>query len=418
MRQLRLFVLILFLSTAACVPQGEIPLAASGPNPSKATASPTSEPTPEPATAPPMQPSETPHVVQTSVSSLPDTNGAEWVVVAQGLHSPLGLEHAGDDRLFIVERRGLIWSFQDDEVSEEPFLDITDRVTTQGSEQGLLGMTFHPEFQSNGELFVNYTDLGGDTVVSRFNLSQTPSYADAQSESVILSIGQPYRNHNAGDLEFGPEGYLYIPTGDGGSGGDPQGNAQNLNTLLGKILRIDIDSADPYAVPDGNFEGGRSEIWAYGLRNPWRIHFDRATGDLYIADVGQNQWEEVNVQPAGSASGWNFGWDIREGSHPFEGSALEGLVDPVAEYSHQLGISVTGGVVVRDPRLPEWQGVYMYGDFGSGIIWGLLEVPGIGWTSTQLWDTSASISSFGQDNLGRVYLVDYQGRILRLEPAS
>lgn len=353
-----------------------------------------------------------------SVEFIPDTGSGRWTVVAQGLRAPLGLENAGDGRLFVLERGGSIWIYTGDSILDEPFLDISDKVATQGSEQGLLGLAFHPEYETNGYFFINYTDLRGDTIVARYQVSSDPARADSQSEKVILQIGQPYRNHNGGDLVFGPDGYLYIATGDGGSGGDPEGNAQNTNTLLGKILRIDVDAGDPYRVPEDNYDQGRAEIWAYGLRNPWRIHFDSATGDLYIADVGQNQWEEINFQPAGAEAGWNFGWDLREGAHPFEGGDASGLVDPVAEYSHQLGISVTGGVVIRDPRLPDWQGVYLYGDFGSGIVWGLLKTAGGEWANAQLWDTDAGISSFGQDQAGRVYMVDYGGRILRLDPAQ
>jgi glucose/arabinose dehydrogenase len=349
---------------------------------------------------------------------MPNPNSVQWVPILEGLRAPLGLENAGDERLFVLERRGLIWVYSEGRLLDEPFLDVSSKLTSQGSEQGLLGLAFHPDYESNGNFYVNYTDLRGDTVVSRFQVSTNPDLADAQSEKVLLQIAQPYRNHNGGDLAFGPDGYLYIATGDGGSGGDPQGNAQNVNTLLGKILRINVDNGDPYALPPDNIQQGHGEIWAYGLRNPWRIHFDNDTGDLYIADVGQNQWEEVNFQPAGAQAGWNFGWDLREGVHLFEAGEAEDLVDPVAEYSHQLGISVTGGVVVRDPRLPEWQGVYLYGDFGSGIIWGLLRQPDGEWLNSQLWDTQAGISSFGQDSQDRVYLVDYSGRILRLDPAG
>jgi glucose/arabinose dehydrogenase len=359
---------------------------------------------------------ETPEVQPTT--SLPPANSAQWTKITDGLRNPLGLENAGDERLFILEQRGVIWIYTQGALLEEPLLDIRDKVTTQGSEQGLLGLVFHPDYADNGYFFINYTDRRGDTVISRFQVSANANRADPQGEEKLLQIAQPYRNHNGGDLAFGPDGYLYIATGDGGSGGDPEGNAQNVNTLLGKILRIDVDSGDPYAVPADNFDQGRGEIWAYGLRNPWRIHFDAATGDLYIADVGQNQWEEVNYQPVGAQAGWNFGWDIREGTHAFEPGQADNLVDPVAEYSHQMGISVTGGVVVRDPRLPDWQGVYLYGDFGSGIIWGLLRLPDGGWANTQLWDTDARIASFGQDQEGRVYLVDFGGRVLRLDPAQ
>lgn len=423
MKQITPIFLILALGLAACAQASGTPAGSGASVPTKATGGPASQPD---DTATPERVEPTSGSIEatvegagvSTVSSLPGVSGVEWTVVSEGLRSPLGLENAGDERLFVLERRGLIWIYSEDSFLPEPFLDLSDQVTTQGSEQGLLGLSFHPEYDRNGYFFVNYTDRRGDTMIARFQVSADPDRADVQSEKAILEIEQPYQNHNGGDLEFGPDGMLYIGTGDGGSGGDPEENAQSLNTLLGKILRIDIDNGDPYAVPTDNIDQGLPEIWAYGLRNPWRIHFDSATGDLYIADVGQNQWEEINFQPADAQAGWNFGWDIREGSHPFEPGEATDLVDPVAEYSHQLGISVTGGVVVRDERLPEWQGVYLYGDFGSGLIWGLLRQPDGTWSNTQLWDTDASISSFGQDHEGRVYMVDYRGRLLRLDPQS
>jgi glucose/arabinose dehydrogenase len=415
MKQLIPFVLVLALSLAACASPAETPSREIEVSPPKATDVPTSAQAGSATAVPPTPGMD--GTLKPAVQSIPEPSRAQWTLITQGLRAPLGLENAGDKRLFILERGGMIWIYADEGLLDEPFLDVSDRVATQGSEQGLLGLAFHPDYQNNGFFFLNYTNLRGDTVLARFQVSSNPDRAELQSEKIILQFSQPYRNHNGGDLAFGPDGYLYIATGDGGSGGDPEGNAQNLNTLLGKILRIDVDSGDPYAIPDDHLEQGRPEIWAYGLRNPWRVHFDDVTSDLYIADVGQNQWEEVNVQPAGAQAGWNFGWDLREGTHPFEGGEAAGLVDPVAEYSHQLGISVTGGVVVRDPRLTDWQGIYLYGDFGSGLIWGLLRLPDGTWSNAQLWDTDAGISSFGQDHEGRVYLVDYTGRILRLDPS-
>jgi glucose/arabinose dehydrogenase len=410
------FLFILAIALAACAPPAATPMGNSDSSPPKATDVPAAVPT-STATLEPVETETGASAVQ-STASLPTAEGAQWSLVTDGLRNPLGLENAGDERLFIVEQRGVIRIYSNGTLLSEPFLDVRDQVTTQGNEQGLLGLAFHPDYQENGYFYIDYTDRRGDTVVSRFQVSTDPNLADPQSELKLLQIAQPYRNHNGGDLVFGPDGYLYIATGDGGSGGDPEGNAQNLNTLLGKILRVDVDTGDPYAVPDSNFDQGLGEIWAYGLRNPWRIHFDGATGDLYIADVGQNQWEEVNFQPAGAQAGWNFGWNIREGTHAFKPGQAENLIDPVAEYSHQLGISVTGGVVIHDPRLPDWQGVYLYGDYGSGIIWGLLRLPDGSWQNDQLWDTDAFIASFGQDHEGRVYLVDIGGRILRLDPAQ
>ncbi len=231
---------------------------------------------------------------------------------------------------------------------------------------------------------------------------------------------QPYENHNGGALAFGPDGYLYIALGDGGSGGDPLGNGQSLTTLLGKLLRIDVDGGEPYAIPASNpfaAGGGLLEIWAYGLRNPWRFTFDPLTGDLFIGDVGQGDWEEIDFLPAGSPGGANFGWNAYEGTHAYGGALREAgeLVFPVAEYGHDVGNSVTGGVVYRGTLLSEWYGVYLYGDFGRGQVWGLVHQPDGAWQSGLLFETGSLISSFGQDASGEVYLVDYGGFLLRLE---
>jgi glucose/arabinose dehydrogenase len=236
----------------------------------------------------------------------------------------------------------------------------------------------------------------------------------------LLEIPQPFANHNGGGLAFGPDGYLYIGLGDGGSGGDPQGNGQSLNTLLGKLLRIDVDGGNPYAIPPDNpfaNGGGRAEIWAYGLRNPWRFSFDNHTGDLYIADVGQNIWEEVNFVPDGLPGGLNFGWDYREAGHAFEGSppANLTLIDPVVEYNHAGGhCSITGGFVYRGQALPAWQGVYIYADYCSGVVWGLVHTASGDWQSQQLFDLPVSISSFGVDQQGELYAVGQEGIIYRL----
>jgi glucose/arabinose dehydrogenase len=327
----------------------------------------------------------------------------------------VGIAHAGDGsgRLFILEQAGVIRILQGRELIAEPFLDIRDRVGSGGNEQGLLGLAFHPRYTENGYFYVNYTDLNGDTVIARFSATGDPNRADPASEARLLQISQPYANHNGGVLAFGPDGYLYIGTGDGGSGGDPLGNGQSLDTLLGKILRIDVDGGEPYAIPEGNL---KAEIWAYGLRNPWRFSFDRLTGDLYIGDVGQNAWEEIDFLPAGSPSGANFGWNYREGAHPFAGSPPEGLelIEPVAEYDRSAGISVTGGVVYRGAALPEMNGIYLYGDYGTGLVWGLLRNPDGSWQNQLLFDSGANITSFGEDESGEVYLVDRNGNILKL----
>jgi glucose/arabinose dehydrogenase len=285
-------------------------------------------------------------------------------------------------------------------------------------------MAFHPNFAENGLFFVNYTDSNGDTQVVRYSVSANdPNQADPSSAVTILSAQQPFWNHNGGHLAFGPDGYLYIGLGDGGSAGDPQGNGQNPRALLGKMLRIDVNGDAPYSVPEDNpFVNDPNyapEIWALGFRNPWRYSFDRATGDLYIADVGQDEWEEVNFQPANSPGGENYGWNIYEGSHPYSGqTATENLVMPIAEYNHSQGISISGGYVYRGEAIPDLQGVYLYGDWGSGRIWTAYRDENGAWQATQFMETGSAISSFGEDEQGELYLVDYSGRVLRFEPTG
>jgi glucose/arabinose dehydrogenase len=347
-------------------------------------------------------------------ATFPDPNTYTWEqLVVAGLQRPVDLQADGSGRLFVIEKAGRIRIIENDQLLEPPFLDITDRVGSNGNEQGLLGLAFHPQFQENGRFFLNYTDTRGDTVIARFELSGDPNVADPASEVPLLGYDQPFPNHNGGALAFGPDGYLYIGSGDGGAAGDPMGNAQNTDTLLGKILRVDVDSGDPVAVPPDNPFG--NEVWAYGLRNPWRISFDRLTGDVYIGDVGQGEWEEIDYLPAGSPGGANFGWDHREGAHDYEGGGPEGMIDPVAEYSHpEGGCSVTGGYVYRG-AMPEWNGIYLYGDYCSGMIWGLLQTDG-GWQNQLLFDLDVTITSFGQDDTGEVYLVSDNGGIYRLGP--
>ena len=341
-----------------------------------------------------------------SVTTFPDPNGYDWQLVVSGLDRPVDLQADGSGRLFAIEKAGRIRIIQDGQLSPQPFLDITDRVGSGGSEQGLLGLAFHPQYSQNGRFFVNYTDKNGDTVIARFQVSGDPDTADPDSEVKLLGIDQPYQNHNGGVLAFGPDGYLYAGLGDGGSAGDPQENAQNTNSLLGKILRIDVNSGDTFSVPADNPFG--NEVWAYGLRNPWRLSFDKATGDLYIGDVGQNTWEEIDYLPAGSPGGTNFGWDQREGAHDYEGSASPDFTEPVAEYSHpEGGCSVTGGYVYRG-SMPEWNGIYLYGDYCTGMIWGLFQMDG-SWQKQKLFDVDFTITSFGQDQSGEIYLVSDGG---------
>jgi glucose/arabinose dehydrogenase len=285
----------------------------------------------------------------------------------------------------------------------------------------LLGLAFHPQFIENGYFFVNYTDLQGDSVVSRFQVDPgSPDRADASREYQVLQVAQPYANHNGGGLAFGPDGYLYLGFGDGGSAGDPQGNGQNLDTLLGKLLRLDIDGEAPYAIPQDNpFKNGgeKGEIWAYGLRNPWRFSFDMQKGDLYIADVGQNMWEEINYLPAGHPAGANFGWNLLEGTHPYksQNEVSSPPIPPIFEYNHEKGCSVTGGVVYRGKNLSEFAGIYLYGDYCSGLVWGLMQSAQGTWQNVQLFESMGQITSFGEDEQQEIYLVIHSGMILRLE---
>ncbi len=314
--------------------------------------------------------------------------------IATSLSNPVGLA-IQDDRIYVVLQAGKIVVPGE----KKPFLDISKQVKSAG-EQGLLGLAFHPKFKENGFFFVNYTDKRGDTVVAKYG----PGGAKK-----ILTIHQPYSNHNGGHLAFGPDGFLYIGLGDGGGAGDPRNNAQNLNSLLGKMLRIDVDNGDAYAIPNDNpfihKPNTWPEIWAYGLRNPWRYSFDRLTGDLYIADVGQNQWEEVSFQPAKSRGGENYGWRMREGSHAFhpDTNPKTGLIEPILEYDHDQGCSITGGFVYRGNDIPELQGTYLYADYCSGTIWGAKR-DGMGkWKTQVLLKTSFNISTFAEDADGEIY---------------
>jgi len=348
----------------------------------------------------------------------PEAENYTWNLVFAGLRAPVGIFHAGDGsgRLFILEQGGVIRIFKEGKLLDTPFLDIRDRVS-DGSEQGLLGLAFHPQYDQNGYFFINCTDSNGDTVIARYRVSDDdPNLVDLSSEVRILFIPQPYANHNGGMIAFGPDGYLYAGLGDGGAAGDPQNNGQSLVSLLGTILRIDIDGGSPYSIPPDNpFQAGqgRGEIWAFGLRNPWRFSFDRLTGDLYIGDVGQNQWEEIDYIPAGGPSGLNFGWSYFEGNHPFRGTAGTGasFIPPIAEYDHNQGCSVTGGVVYRGPELPEWQGVYLFGDYCSGRVWALIKDGQGGWREKILYENLGRISSFGGDEWGNIYLVEHSGKI-------
>lgn len=340
---------------------------------------------------------------------------------------PVAIAHAGDERLFITEQAGRILIYDGVRLRSEPFLDIETKVLS-GGERGLLSVAFHPDYKSNGFFYVNYTDRpGGHTVVERYKVSANdPNRADPNSAFKLITILQPFSNHNGGQLKFGPDGYLYIGMGDGGSGGDPENHAQRLNSLLGKMLRIDVNDGNPYGIPEDNpfraMLSGRPEIWAYGLRNPWRFSFDRATGDMFIADVGQNQWEEVSFQPATSIGGENYGWRFMEGNHCFNPSIncnTNGLVRPILEYRHGTGdCSITGGYRYRGTRYPALRGVYIYGDLCTGKIWGATQQTSGGWTTQLLLDSTVTISTFGQDVNGELYVADLNGAIYHLRETS
>ncbi len=363
-------------------------------------------------------------VLLTAVSGAPVTSVSLFPVVVEGLDQPLYLTNAGDGRLFIVEKEGAIRIVQDGRLLDEPFLDIRDRVNADSSERGLLSVAFHPDYARNGRFFVNYTNLAGNTAVSAFQVGGSPNQADPGSESILLTIRQPYANHNGGQLQFGPDGYLYVGMGDGGSGGDPQGNGQNPATLLGALLRLDVDQATDaaqYGIPTDNpFVADAAklpEIWATGLRNPWRFSFDRTTGDLLIADVGQNQWEEVNFLPAGSPGGSNFGWNIMEGTHCYDRNTCDqtGLILPVIDYRHEQGrCSITGGYVYRGSQFPTLGGVYFFGDYCSGEIWGMTAGEGGRFSAQVLYRSPSRIASFGEDAAGELYVVDISGGIYQI----
>jgi glucose/arabinose dehydrogenase len=340
---------------------------------------------------------------------------------------PVDLQHANDNanRLFVVEQEGLVSVFKNDASvsSKKTFLDIRNKVEDNGNEEGLLGLAFHPQYKTNGYLYVNYTASNPDrTVISRFKVSATnPDVADPASEVVLLTFNQPYSNHNGGQVSFGPDGYLYIGVGDGGSGGDPQGNGQNLKTLLGTILRIDVNKQEggkKYAIPAdnpfaGNKSGYKEEIYAYGLRNPWRFSFDPVSKKLWTGDVGQNAYEEIDIIEKGG----NYGWNTMEGNHCFEpkrNCSQQGLKLPVWEYPRTEGVSITGGFVYRGPSLPALTGKYIYADYGSGKIWAL-DASSAKPVNTTLVESNLNISSFGVDAKNELYICAFDGKVYLLE---
>lgn len=333
--------------------------------------------------------------------------------------------HDGTNRLFLVSQPGLIVWLDNrpdvDGVTE--YLDIRDKVNDVGNEEGLLGLVFDPHFDENRHFYVYYSvSSPRRSVISRFTEEPETGVADPASEHILMEVRQPFQNHNGGHLAFGQDGFLYIGLGDGGSAGDPQENAQNLDTLLGSILRIDvaaIDGSGNYGIPTDNpfvdVQGSRTEIWAYGFRNPWRYSFDSATGDLWVADVGQNEYEEVNLV----RYGLNYGWSIKEGDHCYDsrgGCDEAGLESPVAEYGRDFGCSITGGYVYRGKRLPSLYGAYVYGDFCSGRLWALRHDGDKVVESIALADTTLNISSFGVDDDEELYVLSLDGRMLKFVP--
>jgi len=336
---------------------------------------------------------------------------------ADGAEAATGMTPAPNGRMYITEKAGRIRVMTlNGFVLDEPFMDITDRIKSDGAEQGLVGLAFHPNYQSNGYFYVHYTDLQGDNVIARYSAASGGNAGNPDSEEVLLRVDQPEATHNGGQLVFGPDGYLYIGIGDGGGGNDTFDNAQNGQTLMGSILRVDVNGAFPYSIPNTNpFVGDpnfRDEIWAYGLRNPWRFSFDRVTDELYIGDVGEVTWEEINVVMAGSRGGINFGWPIYEGLHCTGLNECDstGLTMPITEHEHGAeGCAVIGGYVYRGVSYPVLRGTYLFSDFCSGFIWGLSRNDSGAWRVEKLGEAGFAVTAFGQDLAGEVYILDHVG---------
>jgi len=342
--------------------------------------------------------------------------------VISGLSFPVDFQISrdGTGRFFIVEQGGTIRIVKGKKLLATPFLDIHN-IIESGGEKGLLGVAFHPQYKTNGRFFVNYTRrVSGQlqTAIAEYHVSSTDrNHADPASGRVLLSFNQPFDNHKAGQMVFGKDGFLYIAMGDGGSGGDPQDNGQNLGTLLGKMLRIDVNSGSPYGIPPDNpfvgVSGARGEIWAYGFRNPWRFSYDMKSKRFFIGDVGQGNWEEVDIL----AKGGNFGWNIMEGNHcypPGSSCGTAGLIPPISEYDHSQGIAIIGGYVYRGKAIPALQGMYVFGDYGSGQIWTLKENPPGTWNRATLLNAGFNISAFGRATNNELYVLDLGGTLYKL----
>ncbi len=354
---------------------------------------------------------------------IPVSADLQLTPVASGLSNPVDLTAApGDPRLFVVEQEGRILIIEDGVVRPEPFLDIQDRVRS-GGERGLLGLAFHPEYATNGSFFVNYTGSTGATRIERYNVTASPGLADVSSASLILEIAQPFSNHNGGQVFFDAAGMLLIGMGDGGSGGDPLGSGQDRTTLLGSMLRLDVDGGEPYAIPADNPYARslsfRQEIWAWGLRNPWRSAIDPVTNLLYIADVGQNRVEEISVAPA-DQGGLNYGWNTLEGSDCFITSSCDptGTVLPVLEYEHSDGCSITGGRVYRGATLTNMVGRYFYADFCEGWIRSFRFDGAEATDEAEHFADAGSVAAFGEDSAGELYVLTIEGQVFRLDPAD
>ena len=363
--------------------------------------------------------------------SAPVPRNIKFETVATGLADPLFVTHAGDgsNRLFIVQRDGRILIHKNGALNPAPFLDIGALLASDGGEQGLLGLAFDPDYETSGTFYIVYTAVSYAVTLARYQVSSDPDLADANG-SVLLSIDKTRTNHNGGMITFGPDGYLYMSVGDGGGRGDPDNNAQNRTILLGKILRLDVSGAGAYSIPPTNpFYSNpnpdiKKEIWAYGLRNSWRFSFDRSTGNLYIGDVGQDAQEEIDFQSAGASGGQNYGWRILEGNLCYLSTTCThpaGYIPPVMVYDHGLndsiGCSVTGGYVYRGSNFPDLVGVYIYADYCQGKIWGMTRNASHQWITTLIADTGYMISSFGEDEQGELYLLDYSGSLIQLAEA-
>lgn len=377
----------------------------------------------------------TPHIAtmkDTLFYQAPTVQPMTTTLVESGFDRPVfATSPPGDlQRLFVLEQHtGLIkiYDMVGDSTYSTPFLDI-GALITDGNEQGLLGLAFHPDYQSNGLFYINYTNTGGDTRVVRYQVSGDPNIADAGSDFLIINYTQPFANHNGGWIAFGPDdGYLYISAGDGGAGGDPNNNGQDSTTILGSILRIDVDGGSPYAIPGDNpflLDPGQDEIWDYGVRNPWRCSFDRANGDFYIADVGQGDWEEINFEPGDSPGGVNYGWRLKEGTHCYNPTTncdpLDLTTEPIHEYAHDPECSVTGGYVYRGCAIDGLPGTYFFADYCSGKVWSfrydgntMIDFQD---RTTELGMGSFGIVSFAEDNYGELYILLQSGEIYKIIP--